>query len=141
MSIRFFNEDVNFPDIRKRVVSAWLKEIISLHDKKVGDISVIFCSDSYLLDVNKQYLEHDYFTDIITFDYVEGNLISGDIFISVDRVLENSALFKVSFSEELHRIMAHGVLHLLGYKDKCDEDKVMMTEKENFSLQLLNDKF
>ena len=141
MSIRFFNEDVNFPDIRKRVISAWLKEIISLHDKKVGDISVIFCSDSYLLDVNKQYLEHDYFTDIITFDYVEGNLISGDIFISVDRVLENSALFKVSFSEELHRIMAHGVLHLLGYKDKCDEDKVMMTEKENFSLQLLSDKF
>lgn len=141
MSIRFFNEDVNFPDIRKRVVSAWLKEIISLHDKKVGDISVIFCSDSYLLDVNKQYLEHDYFTDIITFDYVEGNMISGDIFISVDRVLENSKLFKVSFSEELHRIMAHGVLHLLGYKDKCDEDKVMMTEKENFSLQLLSDKF
>ncbi len=141
MSIRFFNEDVNFPDIRKRIVSAWLKEIISLHDKKVGDISVIFCSDSYLLDVNKQYLEHDYFTDIITFDYVEGNLISGDIFISVDRVLENSTLFKVSFSEELHRIMAHGVLHLLGYKDKCDEDKVMMTEKENFSLQLLSDKF
>ena len=141
MSIRFFNEDVNFPDIRKRVVSAWLKEIISLHDKKVGDISVIFCSDSYLLDVNKQYLEHDYFTDIITFDYVEGNLISGDIFISVDRVLENSALFKVSFLEELHRIIAHGVLHLLGYKDKCDEDKVMMTEKENFSLRLLSDKF
>jgi rRNA maturation RNase YbeY len=141
MSIRFFNEDVNFPDIRKRVVSAWLKEIISLHDKKVGDISIIFCSDSYLLDVNKQYLEHDYFTDIITFDYVEGNMISGDIFISVDRVLENSKLFKVSFSEELHRIMAHGVLHLLGYKDKCDEDKVMMTEKENFSLRLLSDKF
>ena len=141
MSIRFFNEDVNFPDIRKRIVSAWLKEIISLHDKKVGDISVIFCSDSYLLDVNKQYLEHDYFTDIITFDYVEGNMISGDIFISVDRVLENSKLFKVSFSEELHRIMAHGVLHLLGYKDKCDEDKVMMTEKENFSLQLLSEKF
>ena len=141
MSIRFFNEDVNFPDIRKRVVSAWLKEIISLHDKKVGDISIIFCSDSYLLDINKQYLEHDYFTDIITFDYVEGNVISVDIFISVDRVLENYGLFKVSFSEELHRIMAHGVLHLLGYKDKCDEDKVMMTEKENFSLQLLSDKF
>ena len=141
MSIRFFNEDVNFPGIRKRVVSAWLKEIISLHDKKVGDISIIFCSDSYLLDVNKEYLEHDYFTDIITFDYVEGNMISGDIFISVDRVLENSALFQVTFSEELHRIMAHGVLHLLGYKDKCDEDKVMMTEKENFSLQLLSDKF
>jgi rRNA maturation RNase YbeY len=100
---------------------------------------LIFCSDEYLLDVNKKYLNHDYYTDIITFDYVEDKIISGDIFISSDRVRENANQFNVSFEMELFRIIIHGILHLLGYKDKTKKDKSLMTEKENFYLsRLLN---
>lgn len=139
MSIQFFSEDVPFPNLKKRVTSSWIKRVIGLEGKSVGDISFIFCSDNYLLDVNRKYLQHDYFTDIITFDYVENSRISGDIFISVDRVKDNSVQFNTSFDDELHRILIHGVLHLLGYKDKKKEDKKLMTEKEDFYLKVLSD--
>lgn len=139
MSIQFFSEDVPFPSLKKRVTSSWIKRVIGSEGKSVGDISFIFCSDSYLLDVNRKYLQHDYFTDIITFDYVENSRISGDIFISVDRVKDNSVQFNTSFDDELHRILIHGVLHLLGYKDKKKEDKKLMTEKEDFYLKVLSD--
>lgn len=139
MSIQFFSEDVPFPGLKKRVTSNWIKRVIGLEGKSVGDISFIFCSDDYLLDVNKKYLQHDYFTDIITFDYVENSRISGDIFISVDRVKDNSVQFNTNFDDELHRILIHGVLHLLGYKDKKKEDKKLMTEKEDFYLKVLSD--
>jgi rRNA maturation RNase YbeY len=139
MSIQYFNEDVPFPKIKRRKSTNWVKKTILSEEKRVGDISFIFCSDNYLLEVNKTYLDHDYFTDIITFDYVEGMLINGDIFISVDRVLENSVEFKTTFENELNRILIHGILHLLGYKDKNKEDKLLMTEREDFYLKLLND--
>ena len=139
MSIQYFNEDVPLPKLKKRKSTNWIKDTIQTEGKRVGDISFIFCSDNYLLEVNKNYLDHDYFTDIITFDYVEGFLISGDIFISVDRVLDNSVEFKTIFENELNRILIHGVLHLLGYKDKDKKDKLLMTEKENIYLKLLKD--
>ena len=139
MGIQYFNEDVPLPKIKKRNSTKWIKETILSEEKRVGDISFIFCSDNYLLEVNKTYLDHDYFTDIITFDYVEGTLINGDIFISVDRVLDNSVEFKTTFEDELNRILIHGILHLLGYKDKNKKDKLLMTEKEDFYLKLLND--
>lgn len=138
MSIQYFSEDVPVPKLKRRVTSQWIKQVIASEGKRVGDISFIFCSDSYLLDVNKKYLEHDYFTDIITFDYVEGLVISGDIFISVDRVNENSVEFKTTVTDELNRILIHGILHLLGYKDKQKKDKLLMTEKEDFYLNMLS---
>lgn len=139
MSIYYHTEDVSSPKFSKRRISNWIKETILNEDKTIGDISFIFCSDDFLLDVNKKYLNHDYYTDIITFDYVEDKVISGDIFISCDRVRENALQFKVTFEMELFRIIIHGVLHLLGYKDKTKKDKIGMTEKENFYLsRLLN---
>jgi rRNA maturation RNase YbeY len=139
MGIQYFNEDVPLPKLKKRKSTNWIKSTILSEGKRVGDISFIFCSDNYLLEINKSYLDHDYFTDIITFDYVEGTLVSGDIFISVDRVLENSVEFKTTPEDEMNRILIHGVLHLVGYKDKNKKDKLLMTEKENYYLKLLND--
>ncbi len=138
MSIKYFNVDVPLPKLKKRVTSDWIKNSILAEKKRVGDISFIFCSDDYLLEVNQKYLSHDYFTDVITFDYVEGDLISGDIFISVDRISENAAVFNVPFTAELNRILIHGILHLLGYKDKDKSDKLVMTDKEDYFLNLLN---
>lgn len=138
MSIQYFSEDVPFPKLKRRATSKWIKNVITSEGKRVGDISFIFCSDSYLLDVNKKYLDHDYYTDIITFDYVEGLVISGDIFISVDRVKENSVEFKTTSADELNRILIHGILHLLGYKDKQKRDKILMTEKENYYINELS---
>lgn len=138
MSINYCTEDVSSPKLPKRRITNWIKETISLEGKTTGDISFIFCSDNYLLEVNKQYLDHDYFTDIITFDYVENNVISGDIFISCDRVKENAREFNTGFENELSRIIIHGVLHLLGFKDKSKKDKLLMTEKEDFYLQVLS---
>lgn len=138
MSVHYFNEDIAFPKIKKRISSGWIKQVISIEGKRVGDISFIFCSDEYLLDVNRKYLNHDYYTDIITFDNGEGIVINGDIFISVDRVKENSKVFETSFDDEVHRILIHGVLHLLGYKDKTKKDKLLMTEKEDLYLKLFN---
>ncbi|HZL11112.1 MAG TPA: rRNA maturation RNase YbeY [Prolixibacteraceae bacterium] len=139
MSVMYFSEDVPFPQLKKRRTSNWIKEVIISEEKRVGDISFIFCSDNYLLEVNKKYLDHDYFTDIITFDYVEDGQINGDIFISIDRVTENSKDFNTTLDNELHRILVHGILHLLGYKDKIDKDKIIMTEKEDYYLKVLLD--
>lgn len=138
MSVNFFSEDVPLPELKRRTTARWIKNAILSEGKRVGDISFIFCSDNYLLEVNRTYLDHDYFTDVITFDYVEGKVVSGDIFVSVDRIYDNAKEFKVSFNEELNRIIIHGVLHLLGYKDKNKSDKLVMTEKENYFLNLLN---
>lgn len=135
MGIHFFSEDVAFPKIGKRFVSDWLKKVIQAEAKKIGDVSIVFCSDEYLLNVNQEYLNHDYYTDIITFDYVEGSLINGDIFISIDRVAENATEYNVAFKKELYRIIVHGFLHLIGYKDKLKTDKQLMTQKEDFYLE------
>ena len=104
--------------------------------KTLGDISIIFCSDNYILDVNLRYLHHDYFTDVITFDYCEGNRLSGDLFISVDSVRENAVEFGTEFDDELHRVIVHGLLHLIGYYDHTPEDQKLMREKEDYYLGL-----
>jgi len=138
MSINYCSEDVPSPKFKKRKITGWIKGTITSEEKTTGDISFIFCSDDYLLKVNKQYLNHDYFTDIITFDYVENNIISGDIFISCDRIKENAKEYKTGFDNELSRIIIHGVLHLLGFKDKNKKDKLLMTQKEDFYLNVLS---
>lgn len=137
MAILFFTENVSDPvSGRKKNLSGILKNLITTENYKPGNISFIFCSDSHLLSINKQYLNHDYFTDIITFDYTEKNIVSGEIYISVDRIKENAGIYKVSFNEELHRIMTHGILHLIGYDDKTPALKKIMTQKENEYLTL-----
>lgn len=115
---------------------AWIKQIITNHKKKCGNISYIFTDDKNILVVNQQYLNHDYYTDIITFDYAEKEIINGDIFISVERVKENAQEFNTSFDNELHRVMIHGILHLLGFKDHSKKEEQTMRQKENEALAL-----
>ena len=110
----------------------WIKNIISEENKKLGDLNYIFCDDKYLLEKNIKYLDHDTLTDIITFSYCEGDVISSDIMISVERVMENSSIFENSFLEELNRVMVHGILHLVGYNDKTKEEKEIMRKKEDY---------
>ena len=134
--IRYFCEDIRFTYKNKLANNRWLKMVAGSEIRKIGDINVIFCSDNYILDVNMKYLQHDYFTDIITFDYCEGKVLSGDLFISVDSVRENSIEFGTDFEEELHRVIVHGVLNLIGYDDHTEEDKKLMRQKENYYLQM-----
>lgn len=112
----------------------WLNQVISNEAKEEGDITYIFCDDDYLLEKNIRFLNHNTLTDVITFDYCEGNSVSGDIFISIERVKENSEVFKVDFLTELNRVMVHGLLHLLGYKDKTEKESNLMRKKENYYL-------
>ncbi|MEE0992698.1 MAG: rRNA maturation RNase YbeY [Bacteroidales bacterium] len=123
----------------RTLIKKWLKQIIENKGYKLGTLSYILCDDDYLLEINKQYLQHEFYTDIITFDYVENGVINGDIFISVDRVKENSASFGVSEREELMRVFAHGVLHLSGLKDATSEEASQMRKAENESLELLKE--
>jgi len=113
-----------------------LSSLVNEEGKEVGDVNLIFCSDEYLLEMNRSHLEHDYFTDIITFDYCDGLLISGDLFISCDRVVENADVFNVTVQEELCRVVAHGVLHLCGYGDKSEQEIEVMRQKETYYLRL-----
>ncbi len=137
--ISFFSENIKFNLKDKRIIQKWIKLVIESENKKTGDINYIFCDDTFLTDLNLKYLNHDTLTDIITFNYNEknSNSINGDIYISIDRVKENSDKFKVPFITELHRVIIHGVLHLLGYKDKTKADKNTMREKEDNCLSLL----
>ncbi|MGE4288240.1 MAG: rRNA maturation RNase YbeY [Salinivirgaceae bacterium] len=132
--IDFFCEEVPCPDLVLDKVSVWLNSAIESNSKLAGDITIVFCSDAYLLTMNKLYLNHDYFTDIITFDYSDGNIISGDLFISIETVLDNSKKFEVTFEQELLRVVIHGVLHLLGFNDKLEGEQKMMREKEDHYL-------
>jgi len=116
----------------------WISKVCSSENHEFGDISLIFCSDYYLLDMNRTHLDHDYYTDIITFDYTENQLVSGDLFISVDRVRDNASDFNVSFEHELHRVIIHGVLHLCGYKDKSNDEEKLMRTKENNALSMIS---
>lgn len=136
--VRFFTEDTKFVIKNRLLIRKWLKMVAGSEMKKLGDINIIFCSDNYILDVNMKYLQHDYFTDIITFDYCEGDFLSGDLFISIDSVKENSIFYNTEFQNELNRVMVHGVLHLIGYDDHCDEDIAMMRSKEDYYLNVLS---
>ncbi|MBV6644257.1 MAG: rRNA maturation RNase YbeY [Cyclobacteriaceae bacterium] len=137
-SIAFFSEDTNFSLEEKDEVTKWLLAISHQENQKIAELNYIFCSDTYLLKINKTYLAHDYFTDIITFDNRDEktSAIEGDVFISIDRVIDNAKEHNVTFEEELNRVMAHGLLHLLGYNDKTEEEQNQMTEKEEASLSL-----
>lgn len=135
MAIEFHQENVNLSEINEIKTAEWLEKAILNEGYEIGDINLIFCDDEYLLGLNQQYLQHDYYTDIITFDYTERKLVSGDLFISIDRVNDNAAQIGVTPKLELARVMVHGVLHLCGYKDKNPGEKEVMTNKENFYLQ------
>ena len=136
--IHFFNEDILFKPKQPRLIKAWLKAAAETEGFKLNQLNCIFCSDEYLLGVNRQYLNHDFYTDIITFDNGEFEKeIEGDVFISIDRVRENAATFHKSFEEELMRVLVHGLLHLAGYGDKSEEEKKTMREKEDFYTNLL----
>ena len=134
--ISYFFEDTDFIFKGKALNNRWLKIVAESEIRRLGQISIIFCSDNYILDINQRYLQHDYFTDIITFDYCEDDRLSGDLFISVDSVRENAIEYGTSFNDELNRVMVHGILHLIGYDDHTDEDIRQMRSKENYYLSL-----
>jgi rRNA maturation RNase YbeY len=134
MAIRFNNHEKIFKLKNKRKIVNWIKRIVSSYGKSAGEISIIFTSDNYILEINNQYLNHNYFTDIITFDYSTKSVIEGDIFISVDTVLSNSKKFHTSFKEEILRVIIHGVLHLIGFKDKTAKEKSEMRRNEDLAL-------
>jgi len=137
MAIRFFTEDISYDIKHKRMLRAWLASIVAGRKKECGEISYIYCSDDFLLGMNKHHLRHDYYTDVITFDYCSGDIVSGDIFISIDRVRDNAGNLHIDCNNELHRVMVHGLLHLLGFSDKSPIQKSRMTAMENKCLSML----
>lgn len=139
MAITYYAEETELPAIRQEEVSEWIRTVAKNHGKKTGKISYIFCSDEKILEVNRQYLQHDYYTDIITFDYTEGDKIAGDLFISLDTVRTNAEAFHTSYNEELHRTIIHGILHLCGINDKGPGEREIMEAHENEALKLLPD--
>ena len=134
--IHIYTEGVDFPDIQEDKVKLWICNLVEIYSKRIGDLSLVFCSDKYILEVNRTYLQHDYYTDIITFDYCSGSQLSGDLIISLDTVLSNSREFNSSYNTELHRVIIHGVLHLLGYKDKTPIEAEEMRRNEDQALKL-----
>lgn len=136
MPIRYFSEQVDFKIKNKRKTSIWIESIAKKEKKRIGDLTYVYCSDDYLLSLNQRFLNHNTLTDIITFDYSEAKTLSGEIYISIERVAENAEKFNVAFEDELHRVMIHGVLHLAGYNDKRPAEKALMRKKEEASLSL-----
>ncbi|MDR0419755.1 MAG: rRNA maturation RNase YbeY [Prevotellaceae bacterium] len=134
MEINFFSEDIRYTLRHKKKLRGWIIAIVKNEEMSLNCLNFIFCSDPYLLSINQQYLHHNYFTDVITFDYSEGSVISGDIFISIDTVKSNAVEYEVPFTNELHRVMVHGVLHLCGYKDNTDIGRIEMKGREDFYL-------
>ncbi len=138
--INYFFEDIDFSLKSQRKISKWISNVVAMEGKEIIGLNYIFCSDQYLLELNQQYLQHQTFTDIITFDHSEDdNMLEGDVFISIDRVIENAKNFNVTFEHELKRVIIHGVLHLIGYKDKSKADQKIIREKENNYLNLWED--
>ena len=136
--IRFFNKDIKFTLTDKLLLKKWIKEVVFSYGNRVGDINIILCDDPSILEINNQFLGHDYYTDIITFDYTEGDTINGELYISIDTVRANAQEYGQSFPDELHRVIIHGILHLCGLDDHCDEDIKEMREAENLSLEKLS---
>jgi probable rRNA maturation factor len=133
--INYFFENIDPIEISDKI-SRWLKDLISAENKKLGEITYIFGSDDYILKVNQDYLKHDFYTDVITFDYVKGKIISGDIFVSLPRISDNAKILNKDFEKEFLRVLAHGILHLCGYKDKSEEEISLMREKEDRYINL-----
>ena len=137
MPIYFHKEDASIALKKIKVIKRWLEDVVSFYNKEMGVINVVFCSDDFLLKINKDYLNHNYLTDIITFNFCKKNEISGDLFISIDRVKDFSKTNKLTFVNELHRVIVHGVLHLCGFNDKSTKEKQKMRKLENFFLEKL----
>ena len=133
--ITFYSHDISFVLKQKGLIRQWIEATIAEEGKLVGEISYMFGNDKYVLRINQEFLQHNFLTDIITFDYCENQIISGDIVISIDRVKENAGIFKVNFEQELHRVLIHGILHLCGYKDKNKKEEAQMRAKEDYYLQ------
>lgn len=136
MAITYQTEGIKMPDIKKRETTEWIKAVAATYEKRIGEIAYIFCSDEKILEVNRQCLQHDYYTDIITFDYCEGNRLSGDLFISLETVKTNSEQFNTPYEEELHRTIIHGILHLCGINDKGPGEREIMEAAENKALAM-----
>ena len=134
--ISYQNEGTKMPNIKKRETTAWIRRVAATYGKKVGDVGYIFCDDERIIEVNREYLQHDYYTDIITFDYTEGDTIGGDLFISLDTVKTNSEQFGTEYDEELHRTIIHGILHLCGINDKGPGEREIMEAAENRALAI-----
>ena len=133
-----FNSETSFTPKNQKKLVKWIGDVISSEGFQVAEINYIFCDDSYLNKINQEFLNHDTFTDIISFDYTLGKEVGGDIFISIERVLENAEKFNEVFENELHRVMIHGILHFIGYKDKTKKDKTLMRTKEDEKIFILN---
>jgi probable rRNA maturation factor len=138
MAILFFTEDIKKPNFHLKVTVNWLKSCIAKYKKKAGSINYILCSDEYLRAINNQYLNHDYYTDIITFNNSVNDVLSADIYISIERVIDNAEKYKVSFINEFNRVMVHGILHLIGYNDGSDSEKQHMRIEEDICLSLFD---
>lgn len=136
--ISYQSEDIQMPDINQAEITEWIMQVAATYNKKIGNIAYFFCSDERILAVNREYLKHDYYTDIITFDYCIKSKLSGDIFISLDTVKSNSELFKQTYNRELHRVIIHGILHLCGINDKEPGEREIMEANENKALALLD---
>lgn len=134
--ISYQADGIKMPAIKKRETTEWIKAVAASYEKRIGEIAYIFCSDEKILEVNRQYLQHDYYTDIITFDYCEGNRLSGDLFISLETVKTNSEQFNTPYEEELHRTIIHGILHLCGINDKGPGEREIMEAAENKALAM-----
>ena len=134
--VSYFSEDIDFTFKGRALNNRWFRMVAESEIRRIGDVNVIFCSDRYILDINMKYLQHDYFTDIITFDYCEGDRLSGDLFISIDSVRENAVEYGATFEDELHRVLVHGILHLIGYDDHTEEQISQMRAKEDYYLAM-----
>ena len=132
--VAYYNQEIDFRFRGKKAHSTWLKAVAEEEGRRLGPVSVIFCSDEKILEVNRRYLGHDYYTDIITFDYSDAEMISGDLFISIDTVKSNAEFYSVPFDDEIDRVMVHGILHLIGYDDHNEEESAEMRFKENYYL-------
>ncbi|MDI9309191.1 MAG: rRNA maturation RNase YbeY [Limnohabitans sp.] len=133
-----YNYELDFALENEELFSQWIERVVLSEGKSLGEVSYIFCDDNYLLEINEEYLQHDTLTDIISFDYTEGDVISGDVFISIDRVQDNADDFNVEFIEELKRVMIHGILHYCGYKDKSESDELIMRSKEDEKIKMFH---
>lgn len=139
MEISFHTQEIEMPTIDEELLSEWIEKVAALHNKNVGEIAYIFCSDEVILETNRQYLQHDYYTDIITFDYTQEETISGDLFIGVETVASNALKYQVPFNNELHRVLIHGILHLCNIDDKTPEQREIMEQEENKALSLIKE--
>ncbi|MCQ2253872.1 MAG: rRNA maturation RNase YbeY [Bacteroidaceae bacterium] len=134
--ISYNSENIKFPNIRRRDTSAWIKRVAAAHGKKIGEIGYLFCNDEKILEVNREFLQHDYYTDIITFDYCEDDILNGDLVISLDTIRTNAEQQGTEYDDELHRVIIHGILHLCGINDKGPGEREIMESEENKALAM-----